>query len=200
MVTLSHSPLEEANQASEAETASTARQLPSASQKLGSAGRPQPESHIVITRTVESPDNLVGETGVFILAVMEEGIVFSWVNLGLNLLPGALLWVIQALVRRFPPGPVPSQTYGYRTKRSMASPEAWAYANQRSIDLYAMYAWPLMAAAVLFTLYATLDTAQLLLYSAFTVACVWPLVVIERALKRGDHLRDGSEPTKGDAD
>ena len=155
-----------------------------------------------MTRTVEreSPDNLVGETGVFILAVMEEGIVFSWVNLGLNLLPGALLWVIQALVRRFPPGPVPSQTYGYRTKRSMASPEAWAYANQRSIDLYAMYAWPLMAAAVPFALYAPLDTGQLVLYSAFTVACVWPLVVIERALKRGDHLRDGSEPTKDDAD
>ena len=131
---------------------------------------------------------------------MEEGIVFSWVNLGLNLLPGVLLWVIQAVVRRFPPGPEPSQTYGYRTKRSMASPEAWAYANQRSIDLYAMCAWPLMAAAVPFTLYATLDTGQLVLYLAFTFACVWPLVVIERALKRGDHLPDGSEPTNRDAD
>ena len=28
----------------------------------------------------------------------------------------------------------------------------------------------------------------------------WPLVVIERALKRGDHLPCKSEPTKGDAD
>ncbi|MGB1573842.1 MAG: hypothetical protein ACPG85_06140, partial [Flavobacteriales bacterium] len=80
------------------------------------------------------------------------------------------------------------------------SPEAWAYANQRSIDLYAMYAWPLMAAAVPFTLYAPLDTGQLVLYSAFTFACVWPLVVIERALNRGDHLRDGSEPKNRDAD
>ena len=44
-----------------------------------------------------------------------------------------------------------------------------------------MYAWPLMAAAVPFPVCA-LDTGQLVLYSAFTVACVWPLVVIERAL------------------
>ena len=164
--------------------------------------RPHPVQHRMATtdRRRRPPDNLAGETGVFILAVMEEGIVFSWVNLGLNLLPGVLLWVIQAVVRRFPPGPEPSQTYGYRTKRSMASPEAWAYANQRSIDLYAMYAWPLMAAAVPLTLYAPLDIGQLVLYSAFTFACVWPLVVIERALKRGDHLRDGSEPTNRDAD
>lgn len=113
---------------------------------------------------------------------------FTWGNLALNLIPGALLWVIQAVVRRFPPGPKPNALYGYRTKRSMASPEAWAYANQRSIDLYALYSWPLMAAAVPFTLYADIDTGQLVLYTAMTVACVWPLVVIERALKRGDHL------------
>ena len=119
---------------------------------------------------------------------MEEVITFTWLNLGLNAIPGALLWVIQAVVRRYPPGPEPNATYGYRTNRSMASPEAWAYANRRSIDLYAVYSWPLMAAAVPFTMYVDLDTAQLVLYSAMTVACVWPLVVIERALKRGDHL------------
>lgn len=119
---------------------------------------------------------------------MEEEITFTWVNLGLNLVPGAILWLIQAAVRRWPPGPEPNAVYGYRTKRSMASPEAWAYANRRSIDLYALYSWPLMAAAVPFTLYVSLDVAQPILYSVFTLACIWPLVVIERALKRGDHL------------
>ena len=78
--------------------------------------------------------------------------------------------------------------YGYRTKRSMASPEAWAYANRRSIDLYALYSWPLMAAAVPCTLYVPMDTAQMVLYGVFTLACIWPLVVIERALERGDHV------------
>lgn len=117
---------------------------------------------------------------------------FTWVNLGLNLIPGVTLWLIQAAVRRWPPGPEPNAVYGYRTKRSMASPEAWAYANRRSMDLYALYSWPLMAAAVPFTLYADIDTAQLVLYVAFTFFCVWPLVVIERALKRGDH-RSGLE-------
>ena len=54
-------------------------------------------------------------------------------------------------------------------------PKAWAYANQRSIDLYAVYSWPLMAAAVPLTLYVTIDTAQMVLYTAFTIlACVWP--------------------------
>ncbi len=132
-------------------------------------------------------DNLMQKSRV-LRTDMEEVITFTWLNLGLNAIPGALLWVIQAVVRRYPPGAEPNATYGYRTKRSMASPEAWAYANRRSIDLYAVYSWPLMAAAVPFTLYADLDTAQLVLYSAMTVACVWPLVVIERALKRGDHL------------
>ena len=119
---------------------------------------------------------------------MEEDITFTWVNLGLNLLPGAILWLIQAVVRRWPPGPEPNATYGYRTKRSMASPEAWAYANRRSIDLYALYSWPLMAAAVPCTLYVPMDTAQMVLYGVFTLACIWPLVVIERALERGDHV------------
>ena len=119
---------------------------------------------------------------------MEEMITFTWTNLGLNLIPGALVWVIQAAVRRWPPGDKPNALYGYRTRRSMASPEAWAYANRRSIDLYALYSWPLMAAAVPMTLYFTVDTAQLVLYTAMTVACVWPLVVIERALERGEHL------------
>jgi len=121
---------------------------------------------------------------------MEEAITFTWLNLGLNGIPGVLLWVIQAVIRRNPPGPEPNAVYGYRTRRSMASPEAWAYANQRSIDLYAVYSWPLMAAAVPLTLYVEIDTAQMVLYTAFTILCVWPLVVIERALKRGEHLED----------
>lgn len=124
---------------------------------------------------------------------MEEAITFTWVNLGLNLVPGAMLWLIQAAVRRWPPGPEPNAVYGYRTKRSMASPEAWAYANRRSIDLYALYSWPLMAAAVPCTLYVPVDTAQMALYGVFTLACIWPLVVIERALKRGDHLTGTEE-------
>ena len=126
---------------------------------------------------------------------MEEAIVFSWGNLALNLIPGALLWVIQAVVRRFPPGDEPSAVYGYRTRKSMSSPEAWRYANRRSMRMYALYSLPLMAAAVPFTLYAPLDTAQLALYSGMTVACVWPLVVIERALARGEHLSGGPANT-----
>ena len=121
---------------------------------------------------------------------MEEAISFTWLNLGLNLIPGVLLWIIQAVIRRNPPGAKPNAVYGYRTRRSMASPESWAYANQRSIDLYAVYSWPLMATAVPLTLYVTIDTAQMAIYTAFTILCVWPLVVIERALKRGEHLED----------
>ena len=38
-----------------------------------------------------------------------------------------------------------------------------------------------------------IDTAQMVLYTA-TILCVWPLVVIERALKRGEHLEDPMNP------
>lgn len=143
------------------------------------------------THAKKAGDNLAQKDRVLELD-MEDAITFTWLNLGLNLLPGALLWVIQAVVRRHPPGPDPNSTYGYRTRRSMESPEAWAYANRRSMDLYAMYSWPLMAAAVPLTLYVDFDTAQMGMYAAFTLLCVWPLVVIERALKRGDHFQDPS--------
>ena len=148
-----------------------------------------PAARMKRTKT-EMPGNLVEWKRVCTLDMMEMMEGFSWANLGLNLIPGGILWVIQAVVRRWPPGDEPNALYGYRTKRSMASPQAWVYANRRSIDLYAFYSWPLMAAAVPFTLYTSIDTAQLVLYSAMTVACVWPLVVIERALKRGEHLAE----------
>ena len=113
---------------------------------------------------------------------------FSWVNLGLNLIPGALLWVIQAVVRRNMPKK-PNGVYGYRTRRSMASQPAWDYANRRSIDLLALFSWPNMAAAVPCTLYLDLDTAQLILYAVMTVFCLLPLVIVERELARGVHER-----------
>ena len=148
-----------------------------------------PQSAMTQRANPAMPGNLDEWKGVCTLDMVDMMDGFSWGNLALNLIPGGILWVIQAAVRRWPPGDQPNALYGYRTKRSMASPEAWAYANRRSMDLYAFYSWPLMAAAVPFTLYASFDTAQLALYSAMTLACVWPLVVIERALKRGDHLK-----------
>lgn len=115
--------------------------------------------------------------------------VFSWGNLGLNLVPGVLLWVIQAAVRRNMPKK-PNGVYGYRTRRSMASQQAWDYANRRSIDLLALFSWPNMAAAVPCTLYLDLDSAQLILYTAMTIFCVIPLALVERDLARGVHERD----------
>ncbi|MBL6619505.1 MAG: SdpI family protein [Flavobacteriales bacterium] len=114
---------------------------------------------------------------------------FSVLNLGLNLIPGALLWIIQAVVRRNMPKK-PNGVYGYRTRRSMSSQQAWDYANRRSIDLMAMFSWPNIAAAVPCTLYLDLDSAQLILYTAMTVFCVLPLAVVERELARGLHERN----------
>lgn len=113
-------------------------------------------------------------------------VAFTWGNLALNLIPGAILWVIQAVVRRNMPKN-PNGTYGYRTPRSMASQEAWDYANLRSIDLMAWFSWPTMAAAVPCTLYLDVSDAQGLLYGAMTVGCLWPLAVVEWELSRGKH-------------
>lgn len=46
----------------------------------------------------------------------------------LLLLPGALLFILALLLRRFPPSEL-GCWYGYRTQRSMQSKEAWAEAN-----------------------------------------------------------------------
>ena len=121
---------------------------------------------------------------------MELTEAFNVGNLALNLIPGGILWVIQALVRRNMPSK-PNGVYGYRTPRSMASQAAWEYANLRCIDLMAWYSWPTMAAAVPCTLYLDVSTAQLVLYGAMTLFCLLPLLIVERELVRGLHEQDG---------
>lgn len=108
------------------------------------------------------------------------------VGLVLNLVPGLLLWTIQAVVRRNMPK-IPNGLYGYRTRRSMASQAAWDYANRRSIDLMAMGSWPLLALAFPCTLFMDLDSAQLLLYTIMAALCVLPLIIVEMELARGKH-------------
>jgi len=49
----------------------------------------------------------------------------------LVLVPGAVLLMVALLVRRFPPRS-PGRWYGYRTKRSMRTADAWAEANRFS--------------------------------------------------------------------
>ena len=120
---------------------------------------------------------------------MDCTVVFSWGNLGLNLIPGGILWVIQAVMRRNMPAK-PNGLYGYRTPRSMASQAAWDYANQRAIDLLAWGSWPTMAAAIPCTLYLDASAAQGALYGAMTVFCLLPLMVVERELARGNHKQD----------
>jgi hypothetical protein len=120
---------------------------------------------------------------------MDCTVVFSWGNLGLNLIPGGILWVIQAVMRRNMPAK-PNGLYGYRTPRSMASQAAWDYANQRAVDLMAWGSWPTLAAAVPCALYLDAEVAQGVLYGAMTVFCLVPLMVVERELARGNYKQD----------
>ena len=120
---------------------------------------------------------------------MDLAVQFTWGNLALNLLPGAILWILQALIRRNMPAK-PNDMFGYRTRRSKASQAAWDYANRRCVDLYALYAWPLLAAAIPCTLFWQGESSQVALFVAFTVLCIWPIVIIERELARDQHLKD----------
>lgn len=120
---------------------------------------------------------------------MEMAVVFAWGNLVLNLIPGAFLWGIQAVVRRNMPKN-PNGVYGYRTPRSMASQAAWDYSNRRCVDLFAWFSWPTMAAAVPCTLYLDMSAAQGVLYGAMTVFCLVPLAIVEWELGRGKHEQD----------
>jgi uncharacterized membrane protein len=93
--------------------------------------------------------------------------------------------LIGALFRKNPPKRM-NWFYGYRTSRSMKSPEAWDYANRRMGEIWWRTGLVLGGASVLVALYCweDLETASLWLMGFQLLAMLFTIVVVEQDLRR----------------
>ena len=104
------------------------------------------------------------------------------VSLILLWFPAVFMVGLTLMLQRFPPH-ASNMTYGYRTRRSMASTEAWDHAQSRSFQV--MKDWTIWM--VLWTPLAQWrwggESAILVTSGLLTLGVLLPLVLVERELK-----------------
>jgi uncharacterized membrane protein len=81
--------------------------------------------------------------------------------------------------------------FGYRTKRSMASKEAWVLANSYSAKLLFAYSWPVVGLQII--LLFLFDTKVALLVSASLWLASLFAVIVQTELKLKEALKKGAE-------
>jgi hypothetical protein len=105
--------------------------------------------------------------------------------------PTIFMIVLVAILVNWPPNSV-NRMYGYRTRRSMASQEAWDYAQARSLQI--MRQWTIwMVAWTPFVLWCwDGEPALLVLCGLMTTGVLLPLWFVERELKAVPFCPSGS--------
>lgn len=88
----------------------------------------------------------------------------------------------------WPPNSI-NQTYGYRTRRSMATQAAWDYAQPRSIQLMRHWTWWMVAWTPLVGWRWDLETGVLILSGLMTAGVLLPLFYVERELHGEEPFR-----------
>ena len=138
----------------------------------------------------------------------------DWLLLMSALFPAGFMVGLVVAMRIWPPNSV-NRMYGYRTRRSMASQEAWDYAQPRSIELMRQWTVWMVVWTPLVLWRWRLEDATLILCGLMTVGVLMPLWYVERELKSatvpafrspervrvGVHVvrvwqRDGAHPTQ----
>ena len=110
----------------------------------------------------------------------------------LFLFPVGFLLGLAMVLKTWPPSAV-NHTYGYRTRRSMASQEAWVYAQVRSTELIVQCAWWMVPLTAMIHWRFGLEGGMLWVHGAMTAGVLFPLHFVERELKRGQpFVRQGS--------
>lgn len=107
----------------------------------------------------------------------------KWEYLILNLIPGLILGLVTVLYQWRPPQS-PNSFYGYRTLRSMASQQAWDFANKRSIFWLWVTTIALLITGVIFTYFVRPKVAQTVLYVGTCLLLLGIVAIIERELKK----------------
>jgi hypothetical protein len=106
------------------------------------------------------------------------------VHVVLFFFPLLFLVGLSLALHRWPPKAI-NPTYGYRTRRSMATQEAWDYAQPRSIDLITHWTWWMVLWTPLVGWRWGLESGILILSGLMTAGVILPLCYVERELKRG---------------
>ncbi|WP_421765086.1 SdpI family protein [Ekhidna sp.] len=99
-----------------------------------------------------------------------------------NLAIGPLLLILSLLFKVFPPKKI-NWAYGYRTKRSMKSQEAWEASNRYSADLMMWVAIITTVSQVILYYLFEPATALLIACVIMSLLLVSTLFVVERFLK-----------------
>jgi hypothetical protein len=106
----------------------------------------------------------------------------DWMAFFVLLFPAGFLVGLSLAMHRWPPNAI-NRAYGYRTRRSMASQEAWDYAQPRSIRLMRDWTWWMVAWTVLVPWRWGLENGVLILCGLMTLGVLLPLIFVERELK-----------------
>lgn len=109
----------------------------------------------------------------------------------LSIFPAAFMVALIAALTKWPPNSV-NRTYGYRTRRSMASQEAWDYAQPRSTALIRQWTIWMMVWTPLVIWRWGLDASVLITNGLMTVGVLVPLWYVERELKHPPFHASGS--------
>lgn len=117
-----------------------------------------------------------------------NGSSMLWV---LSIFPAAFMVALVAALTRWPPNSV-NRTYGYRTRRSMASQEAWDYAQPRSTELIHQWTIWMVVWTPLVIWRWGLDGSVLITNGLMTVGVLLPLWYVERELKHPPFRASGT--------
>ena len=98
--------------------------------------------------------------------------------------PAAFMVVLSWVFHRCPPTST-NLSYGYRTRRSMASTEAWEYAQSRSTEVMRHWTWWMVAWTPVVWWRWGVETGTLVACLLMTVGVLTPLFFVERELKAG---------------
>lgn len=100
-----------------------------------------------------------------------------------NLLPAVIIGVVTVIYQWRPPKE-PNALYGYRTPRSMASKEAWQFANKRSIFYFWIITMILFVLGVVGSFVVSREVMQPALYILMCVLLVAVIPIIENELRK----------------
>ena len=106
------------------------------------------------------------------------------VHVFLHCFPALFMVCLSWVLRRWPPSEF-NQAYGYRTRRSLESPEAWTYAQRRSTELMRRWTWWMAIWTPLVGWRWGIESGILITHGLMTFGVLLPLFCVERELKAG---------------
>ena len=99
-------------------------------------------------------------------------------------LPAVFMVLLAGALHVWPPSNI-NGLYGYRTRRSMSSPEAWNHAQSRSNSLIIQWTGYMVLWAAILSWIGRGEEAVLTASGLMTLGVLLPLIFIEQELKQG---------------